>query len=217
MKTNEELQKDVQAALIWEPLLHSAEIGVITKDGIITLTGTVDSYSKKVQAENAAKRVVGVKAVVEKIHVHVGNRGLREDNEIATDVLDALELNSGILKERVKVKVEDGWVSLSGELPWNYQKDAAQEVVHYTSGVQGLTNEIIIKSIGNDRIEKKHVEEALIRNGSIDDEDMKVSVSGNKVTLSGTAYSLSQKEEAGRVAWNSPGVWEVENELSVYH
>jgi len=216
MKTNEELQKDVQAALKWEPSLHAAEIGVIAKEGIITLTGKVDSYVKKAEAEDAARNVVGVKALVENIDVQFGSKGKREDNAIATDVVNAFKWNWEIPSDKINVKVEDGWVSLLGEVEWNYQKEATKKAVHNVPGVKGITNDIIVKSKGNDRLEKRSVEEALIRNGSIDDEAMTVSVSGNKVTLSGTAYSLSQKEEATRVAWNAPGVWEVDNQLEIY-
>lgn len=217
MRTNGELQRDVEAALGWEPSLRVAEIGVIVKDGIVTLTGTVDSFAKKAQAEEATKDVVGVMAIVEKIDVQFGSKGRREDNEIARDVLEALRLTSEIPVEKIQVKVEDGWVSLLGELPWNYQKEAAKKAAHHVLGVKGLSNDIIVKSTGNDRLEKKSVEDALTRNGSIDNEAMMVSVSGNKVTLSGTAYSLSQKDDAGRLAWNAPGVWEVENLLKIYH
>ncbi|MEO5977018.1 MAG: BON domain-containing protein [Chryseolinea sp.] len=215
MKTNEELQNDVQAALKWQPLLHAAEIGVTAKGGIVTLSGTVDTYAKKAEAEDAAKNVVGVQAVVEKIDIQFGTKGRKEDSEIATDVVNAFRYSWEIPNDKIKVMVENGWVSLHGELEWNCAKEAAKKAVHNVAGVKGITNDIIVKSHGNDLLEKENVENAIMRNGAIDDEDITVGVSGNKVTLMGTAYSLSQKEEASRIAWNAPGVWEVDNQLLV--
>jgi osmotically-inducible protein OsmY len=214
-KTNETLQKDVQDAIKWEPLLSAAEIGVIVKDGVVTLTGWVDSYSKKLEAEDAAKNVAGVKAVVEKIEIKFNHSGKKDDHEIATEILGALKWNWEVPNDKVKVKVENGWVTLSGELSWNYQKEAAQKSVNKLDGVKGVTNTIGIKADSKDAIEKKLIEDALDRNWSIDNGDIEVVVSGTKVTLNGTVDSWYQKQEAGRIAWNAPGVWNVDNELVV--
>lgn len=215
MKSNEDLQKDVQDAIKWEPLLKAAEIGVTAKDGIVTLTGTVNSYSKKLEVEDATKNVVGVKAVVEKIVVHFGNVGKKEDAEIATDVLNALNWNWQVPNDKVKVKVEDGWVTLEGELHWNYQKIAARTAVSHLSGIKGITNDMIVKSATQDEIEKKDIEKAILRNWAIDSKGIGVEVVGNKVTLNGTVGSLYQKDQVERIAWNAPGVWNVYNELLV--
>ena len=215
MKTNEELQKDVQNAIKWEPLLNAAEIGVTAKDGVVSLTGVVDNYSKKLEAENAAKSVAGVKAVVEKIEVKFTSTWNKSDLDIANEVVTALKSNWVVPKDKVKVKVEDGWITLDGEVPWNYQKEAAKKAVTYLSGVKGVTNNIIIKSETHDEIEKEKVELALNRNWSLHSQHVKVKVSGTKITLTGTVSSWYQKEEAGRIAWNTPGVWSVDNELVV--
>ena len=215
MKSNETLQKDVQDAIKWEPLLNAAEIGVTVKDGIVTLTGTVDSYSKKSEAEEAAKKIAGVKAVVEKIEIHFGDTGKTSDLDIATEILNAFKWNWEIPGEKVKVKVENGWVTLEGNLNWNYQREAAKKVVSKLIGVKGVTNNIKIESETNDEIEKKDIENALGRNWSMDDSDIQVRVSGHKVTLKGIVDSWYQKDEAGRIAWNAPGVWNVDNELKV--
>ncbi|WP_298145968.1 BON domain-containing protein [Flavobacterium sp.] len=215
MKNNEELQTDVQKAIKWEPLLHAAEIGVTAKDGVVTLTGVVDSYAKKVEAENAAKKVIGVKALVEAIEVKFSGTWTKTNSEIAKEVLTALSSNWAVPKDRVKVTVENGWVTLGGELPWNYQKDAAKSAVNYLAGVKGVTNNIKIISESHDTIEKKAVEDAIARSWSIDDTDINVSVSGTTVTLHGTVNSWYQKEEAGRIAWNTPGIWHVKNDLAV--
>jgi osmotically-inducible protein OsmY len=216
MKNNAELQKDVQDSITWEPLLNAAEIGVTVKDGVVTLTGVVDSYSKKLEAEDAAKKVTGVKAVVEKIEIKYGSDwGKKDDNEIATEVLNALKRDWRIPSDKVKVKVEKGLVTLAGELQWNYQKEAAKHALINLRGVKSVSNNITIKSEIQDHIEKKDIESALKRNWSIDDRDIKVNVSGHKVALAGTVNSWYQKDEASRIAWNAPGVWTVDNELVV--
>jgi osmotically-inducible protein OsmY len=214
MKSNEVLQKDVQDAIKWEPLLNAAEIGVTTKDGVVSLTGVVDSYIKKMEAENAAKKVIGVKAVVEKIEVKFSNSITKTNLEIANEALTALNSNWSVPKDKVTVKVENGWVSLEGELPWNYQKEAANSAVNYLAGVRGITNNIKIKAETHDSIEQKDVEDALARDLS-DDSDIHVKVSGTKVTLTGTVKTWYLKDEAGRIAWKTPGIWHVENDLTV--
>jgi len=215
MKTNEELQTDVQNAIKWEPLLYAAEIGVTVKDGIVSLTGEVDSYAKKIEAENAAKKVIGVKALVEKIEVKFPDAWKKTNAEIAKEVLDALKASYSIPNDKVTVKVEDGWVTLEGQLSWNYQREAAKHAINYLTGVKGVSNNITIKSDIHDAIEKKDVENAIGRSWSVDDLDISVAVSGTTVTLSGTVSSWYQKEEAGRIAWNTPGIWHVKNELLV--
>jgi osmotically-inducible protein OsmY len=216
MKNNSELQTDVQNAIKWEPLLNAAEIGVTAKDGIVSLTGVVDSYAKKLEAEHAAKRVIGVRALVENIEVKIPNGWTKTDAEIATAILNAFKSNWADPKDNIKVKVEDGWITLEGELAWNYQRDAAKNAIQHLNGVKGVTNHIKIKAETHDAIEQKDVENALLRS-AIDDRDIKVAVSGTTVALSGTVSSWYQKEEAGRIAWNTPGIWNVNNDLKVEH
>ncbi len=215
MKNNAELQKEVQDAISWEPLLNAAEIGVTVKNGVVTLTGTVDSFAKKSEAEYAAKNVAGVKAVVEKIEIDFGTWSKTSDGEIATEVLNALKWNWQVPNDKIKVQVEDGWVTLEGELPWNYQREAAKKAVRNLNGVKGITDKLSIKSETHDAIEKADVEAALERNWSINSEDIEVSVSGTTVTLTGTVGSWYDKDEAARIAWNTPGIWMVKNELEV--
>lgn len=215
MKNNEELRTDVQNAIKWEPLLKKVEVGVSAKDGVVSLTGAVDSYIKKLEVEKAVKKVIGVKALVENIEVKFPSDWMKTDAEIAVEVLAALKTNWSVLEDKVSVKVENGWVTLEGELPWNYQKEAAKSAINYLTGVKGVKNNIKIKSETHDAIEQKDVEHAIGRSWSVDDSDIHVSVSGTTVTLTGTVTSWYQKDEAGRIAWNAPGIWHVKNELAV--
>ncbi len=216
MKNNAELQKDVQDAIKWEPLLNAAEIGVTVKDGVVTLTGTVDNYLKKTEAEEAAKNVAGVKAVVENIDVKFSsNHSKPSDGDIAIEVLNALKWHWQIPKDKVQVKVENGWVTLSGELHWDYQRVATRDAVTNLLGVRGVSNDITIKAETEAAIEKKDVEKALARNWSINADDINVSVSENCVTLTGTVESWYQKEQASKIAWKTPGIQSVENYLVV--
>lgn len=215
MRSNEELQKDVQDAIKWEPLLNAAEIGVTVKDGVVTLSGIVSSYAKKMEAENAAKSVSGVKAVVEKIIIDFGEVVTIDDNKIADEILNAFKWNWDIPNNTMKVKVEDGWVTLEGVLEWNYQKEAARHSASKQLGVRGVVNEVLVRSESGDEVEKKDIELALARNWSVSTQNIMVRVSGNRVTLTGTVESLYQKDEAARIAWNAPGVWNVDNELAI--
>lgn len=214
MKTNEVIQKRVQDAIAWEPLLDAAAIGVTVKDGIVTLTGTVDNYTKKLEAENAAKKVAGVKAVVEKIEIDY-NHSVRTDEDIAADVIEALKWSVSVPDDKLKIIVSQGWVYLQGIVEWNYQKHSAKKAVEAIPGVKGVINSIQIKSADFDKIEKRAIERAIHRNSSLYDKDIEVAVSGNVVTLTGTVNAHFQKEEAERIAWNSPGVWTVNNQLAI--
>jgi osmotically-inducible protein OsmY len=215
MKTNADLQKDVQDAIKWEPLLNAAEIGVIAKDGVVTLTGIVDSYAKKMEAETAAKSVVGVKAVVEKIEVRFSNSFKKSDTDIANDALKGFKSTWDVPDDKIKITVENGWATLEGEVPWNFQREAAKNVVNNLMGVKGVTNNIKIKPNIQDAIEQREIEHALARNWAVDDEEIHVHVSGSKVKLDGVVHSFYQKEEAARIAWNAPGVFSVDNELVI--
>jgi osmotically-inducible protein OsmY len=216
MKTDSQLQQDVIAELKWEPLLREAEIGVSAKDGVITLTGTVDGYAKKSEAEDAVKRVAGVKAVVEKIEVKYGSGwAKKDDSDVATEIINAFKWNWEVPAEKVTARVEKGWVTLEGQVEWNSQSNAAMDAVRNLLGVAGVSNNIKVKSRTDDAIEKAAIEGALRRNWSVSDKEIRVTVSGHKATLTGTVDSWHQKDEAGRIAWNAPGVWNVGNELVV--
>lgn len=215
MKSNEELQKNVVDAINWEPLLHAAEIGVMVSDGEVTLTGSVNTYAKKAEAEHAAKNVAGVKTVFEDIKVICCEKDKRTDAEIMTAIVNAFIWHYDIPADKVSVIVENGWVYLGGELEWNYQKEAATNAVSNLIGITGITNDINIITISKDKIEQKDIETAIERNGTINNKDVGIYVFDNVVTLKGHVDSWYQKKEAGRIAWNAPGVKQVQNDLFV--
>lgn len=214
MKTNQELARDVQEAIQWEPHLKDTAISVGAADGVITLSGAVDSYLKKTKAEDAAKQVTGVKAVVEQIEVKFKNDD-RSDQDIAFEAINALKADGQVPHDRIQVTVENGWVTLTGNVPWNYQKDAARNAVRHLNGVKVFTNDIRVQPESPDELEQEEVQRALRRSVSLFDQDIQVYVSENKVTLNGVVNSWYQKDEAERMAWNAPGVLSVDNELAV--
>lgn len=215
MKSNEELQKNVVDAINWEPLLHAAEIGVMVNDGEVTLTGSVNTYAKKAEAEQAAKNVTGVKTVVENINVVCKAEDKRTDAEIMTAIVNVFIWHYDIPADKVSVIVENGWVFLSGELVWNYQKEEAKNAICNLIGIIGITNNITVKNSSTDVIVQKDIEIAIERNSAIKNKDIGVYVYDNVVTLKGHVDSWYQKSEAGRIAWNAPGVKQVQNDLYV--
>jgi osmotically-inducible protein OsmY len=217
MKTNEQLQKDVQDAIMWQPLLKAAEVGVTARDGVVSLTGVVSSFTKKLEAEKAAKGVLGVKAVVEDIHVKFANDPVKTDLDLASEVLSGMKWNWSVPNDKIQVKVEDGWITLDGAVEWNYQRDAAKNCAADLIGVKGVINNIKVNSLSADQVEQEAIEKALSRSWMIDDEHIQVKVKGNKVVLRGAVESLFEKDEATRLAWNAPGVNEVDNELAVVY
>jgi len=215
MKNNADLQRDVQDAIKWQPLLNAAEIGVTAKDGVVSLTGVVDSYAKKTEAENAAQNVAGVTALVEKIEVRYPSSYNKTNAEIATEAKTALHSRWNVPNNKIKATVEAGWLTLTGEVSWNYQRNAAEDAVVRLMGVKGVTNSITIKSESKEALEKTAIEKALKRDWAFYDNDIQVEVSGHTATLTGTVDSLYQRNQAGSIAWNAPGVWSVNNELVV--
>jgi osmotically-inducible protein OsmY len=215
MKTDEILQKDVQESLKWEPQLQAAEIGVIAKEGVVTLTGTVDSYYKKSEAEKAVKKVHGVKAIVEEIAVRPSTSKSISDSYLAAKILELFKSNFSIPDKKIFVFVEKGWVTLEGSVNWNYQKEAAKNAVTGLDGVRGISNHITTKSERKDAVKKSAIEKALSSNAALEDDDIHVLVKDSDVILSGLVKSLWDKEEAERIAWKAPGIWSVSNEIIV--
>lgn len=215
MKTDAELQKNVMEELKWEPSIHSTEIGVSVKNGIVTLSGTVDTYLEKKTAEKIALKVLGVKGVAEDIVINLAFNHQKTDSELAQAVVDALKWNVLVPHEKVKVRVENGWVTTEGMVEWAYEKKAVEKAISGITGLKGLSNLVkIIPKVNPEDVRKK-ITAAFQRSASIDADTIQIDHFGNRVVLSGKVRSYSERREAERAAWNVPGVSEVENNIEV--
>lgn len=214
MKTNEAIQKEVEQALHGESLLQDLQISVSSIEGIVTLSGTVDSDAKKQAAVQAAKTVVGVRGIVDGIEVHPGN-GYVADEAIAADASRMLRESLVLRQDAVTVRVEGGWITLEGTLDWQYQREIAYRLVRDLPGVAGVINMIQLERELPITVEKEKILQALRRHGSIDADEIEVSVQGSAVTFEGYVYSLYQKEEVEKLAYKIPGVTVVINNLKV--
>ena len=213
IRTDQEIQKDVLEELKWDAQVQPNEIGVSVKDGVVTLTGWVDSYLKKWEAEEAAHRVAGVKAVANDIEVKLATE--RTDPDIAEAAVRALEWDAAVPVDKIHVTVSKGWVTLKGEVEWQFQRQDAERVVRRLAGVRGVTNLITVKPHTTASELKKKIEDALVRNAELDANRITVEVQGTKAILKGTVRSWAEREEAERVAWSAPGIYSVENRITL--
>jgi osmotically-inducible protein OsmY len=215
MKNNEELMKNVLNAINWEPLLHAAEIGVMVKDGVVKLSGSVDTYAKKGEAKTAVKNVAGVKKVFENFTVVCKAKDKRTDTEIKLAIEKLFHFNWDIPTEKITVIVTNSWVFLSGDLEWEYQRETTTAAVKNLIGITGITNHIRMVKTSNDTFKKRKIENALERNDTINQKDIDVVVIDTVVRLSGTVETLFQKKVAEIIACNIAGVKEVKNDLKI--
>ncbi len=215
MNSDRQLQLDVLDELRWEPGVKATDIGATVKDGIVTLEGTVDSYAEKWAAEKAVKRVPGVKALAMDIQVKLPGSSERTDTDIARAAENALKWDVAVPHKQIKVSVERGFVTLEGEVDWQFQKSAADRAVRHLTGVTGMNNFITVKPRVAPENVREEIEAALKRNAILDAEQIIVQADGGKVTLSGTVHSWAEFDAAVDAAWAAPGVSEVKNLLTV--
>ena len=217
MKTDSQLQQDVMAELKWEPAVHAEQIGVEVRDGVVTLAGEVSSYVEKWNAERAAQRVSGVKALAVELKVKLSEFGQRTDADIAESAKNILCWTSSLPADAVKVLVEGGWLTLTGNVEWQYQRQDAADSVRYLLGVTGVSNQIAIKPSLSASVVKSDIEAALKRRAAADAKTISVDVKGADVTLTGSVHNWAERDLATRSAWGSAGVRNVVDKMTLVY
>jgi osmotically-inducible protein OsmY len=215
MKTDAQIQTDVQNQLKWEPQLNAAEIGVAVKNGIVTLAGIVDTYPKKLAAEKVTKSVIGVKAVALDLQVGISPVNRKSDTEIAEACVNALRWDSSVPDDKIKIKVENATVTMEGTVEWGYQRLAAKNAVIGLNGVKGVNNMIVVKQKPSSVDIKQRIRESFISTAGHEADNIRIETLGDKVVLRGNVKSHYEREEAENTAWATPGVNEVENRIEV--
>jgi osmotically-inducible protein OsmY len=216
MKTDMQLHQDVLAELTWDPRLGENEIGVGVKDGVVTLAGSVPSYTEKLAAEHAAERVAGVRAVANDLMVSIPSSHAHSDTELAHQIVDALEWDIEVPDDTIIATVTNGWVTLDGEVDWPYQRDAAARVARNLTGIRGVSSNIKIaaKRVSADSV-SEGIKEALERRADRTASHIIVDFKDGVVTLTGSVPSFSDRRAAEAAAWSAPGVTEVRDALAV--
>lgn len=212
---DKQLRLDIIDELDWEPSVDSKNIAVAVQNGVVTLTGHVPNFAQKVTAENTVKRVHGVRAIAQELEVRPPHTATRADDEIAKRAVDILNWDVTVPKNAVQVKIQDGWVTLSGEVDWHYQREAAEDNVRKLSGVVGLTNLIALKPHVQSSDVKRRIEEALKRNALSEANAIRIEALDGKVTLEGHVKSWHDREVIESAVWAAPGVRKVDDRVTI--
>ena len=214
-RSDTDIQKDIVSEIQWEPSLRNDDVAIAVRDGVVTLAGFVDSYADKWRAERIASEVKGVKAIANELEVKIPSSSQRPDPDIARAAVDALKWNIVVPSDRIKVKVDKGWVTLEGDVDFYFQKEAAERAVRYLTGVKGVSNLVTVRVRATPSDVKQKIEAALERGARFDAEHITVEVVGNKAILRGTVRSYAESRDAERAARNAPGITEVDNKLTI--
>ena len=214
-KTDSALKADVVNELAWDPAIKETAVGVAVKDGVVTLTGHLDTFAEKDAAMRAVRRVAGVRAIAVEIDVKLSPSHQRSDTDIARSAELALKWNTSIPADSVRVTVDHGWVTLQGEVDWNYQRLGAESIVRPLMGVVGIGNELKLKARAQAADLSRRIEDALRRQALREAQQIHIAVSGDTVKLTGKVHSWQERQAAQGVAWSAPGVRSVVNELQV--
>lgn len=215
MKTDHQLKQDVIAELAWDPAINADSIGVAVKDAVVTVSGHINTYAEKRAVEKALRRVSGVQAIALELDVKLSALHKRNDTELATAIESALKWNSVVPPDQVRVTVDNGWVTLAGELDWDYQRMSVEKTVRPLIGVTGVSNEITLKPRATPADVTSRIDDALKRHAEREAKRVQVDVTGTTVTLRGTVHSWQERDTAAGAAWAAPGVCSVINELRV--